>query len=287
MFRRSIVSATDVKVMGSGDKRSPAFRYRFRDQRTGKDISPWHDIPLEAVSSGGALGKVFNFICEIPANTRAKMEIATNEPGNPIKQDVFKKTGKLRKYAGPIYWNYGCLPQTWEDPAVVSSNLHGGAAGDNDPLDVVEISSSLPLPLLEGVAKGRSKRGAAKGILAPGSVTPVRVLGALGLLDQGELDWKLVAVRADHPLVTSGKLNDLADLEAVAPHVVNGMREWFRWYKVPDGKPLNEYAMGGRAIGRSDAEAVVEETHQHWSHLVNRKRQGTADGASGSELWVQ
>jgi inorganic pyrophosphatase len=28
------------------------------------------------------------------------------------------KKGKLRDYHGPIFWNYGCLPQTWEDPSV-------------------------------------------------------------------------------------------------------------------------------------------------------------------------
>ena len=34
-----------------------------------------------------------------------------------MKQDV--KNGTLREYAyGDMLYNYGCLPQTWEDPAV-------------------------------------------------------------------------------------------------------------------------------------------------------------------------
>jgi inorganic pyrophosphatase len=72
------------------------------------------------------------------------MELATKEAHNPIAQDI--KNGKLRcvcvcevvawrhvtvpfssdldalwkrllcrNYPGPIYWNYGALPQTWED----------------------------------------------------------------------------------------------------------------------------------------------------------------------------
>ena len=53
-------------------------------------------------------------LTEIPKYSKAKMEVATKEPNNPIAQDI--KKGKLRDYHGPIFWNYGCLPQTWEDP---------------------------------------------------------------------------------------------------------------------------------------------------------------------------
>jgi inorganic pyrophosphatase len=38
-----------------------------------------------------------------------------DEPSTPIKQDT--KKGKLRFYPYNINWNYGMLPQTWEDPA--------------------------------------------------------------------------------------------------------------------------------------------------------------------------
>ena len=37
------------------------------------------------------------------------MEVATDEPHTPIKQDV--KKGKLRDYPYNINWNYGLLPQ--------------------------------------------------------------------------------------------------------------------------------------------------------------------------------
>lgn len=36
--------------------------------------------------------------------------------GFPTAQDT--KKGKLRYYHGPIFWNYGYIPQTWEDPNV-------------------------------------------------------------------------------------------------------------------------------------------------------------------------
>ncbi len=38
-----------------------------------------------------------------------------DETFTPIKQDI--KKGKLRFYPYNINWNYGLLPQTWEDPA--------------------------------------------------------------------------------------------------------------------------------------------------------------------------
>ena len=93
-------------------------------------MSPWHDIPLRN-------GEYFNFINEIPKFTKAKYEIATKEANNPIAQD--KKNGKLRDYNGPIFWNYGAFPQTWEDPNVNHPVVQ--CKGDNDPLDVVEIGS--------------------------------------------------------------------------------------------------------------------------------------------------
>ena len=55
---------------------------------------------------------ITNFIHLYYRYTHAKMEVSTKEASNPIAQDI--KKGKLRDYHGPIFWNYGCLPQTWE-----------------------------------------------------------------------------------------------------------------------------------------------------------------------------
>jgi inorganic pyrophosphatase len=107
------------------------FEYEFKDGQL-RDISPWHDIPLWADESKNYV----HFICEIPKWTRAKYEIATKEQLNPIKQDV--KNGRLRFYQhGDMMFNYGCLPQTWEDPDHVTEDT--GCKGDNDPIDAVEV----------------------------------------------------------------------------------------------------------------------------------------------------
>jgi inorganic pyrophosphatase len=172
------------------------------------------------------------------------MEVSTKEALNPIAQDI--KKGKLRDYHGPIFWNYGCLPQTWEDPNILHPVLQ--FKGDNDPVDVVEIGSeSLP----------------------SGSVSPVKVLGVLAMIDDGELDWKVIAIRGEDPLAKS--LSDIGDVERELPGVVSGIREWFRWYKTPDGKPLNAFGFDEKALDRAFALTVIDETHHHYLDLVAGK----------------
>lgn len=59
-------------------------------------ISVWHDIPLYVRDEEGKSTGHLNFVCEIPRCSRKKFEIATNEVGNPIKQD--EKKGTLREF---------------------------------------------------------------------------------------------------------------------------------------------------------------------------------------------
>ena len=187
-------------------------------------------------------------VSEIPKNTVRKYEISTKEAKNPIAQDI--KKDKLRSYHGPIFWNYGALPQTWEDPTHLHPSL--GVVGDNDPIDVVEIgSASLPT----------------------GAVTAVKVLGVLAMVDDGELDWKLIAIRADDE-----RAKDMHDIGDVPKEVLQGIREWFRWYKTPDGKPLNNFGFGERFLNKLEAQDIIEETHQHWKKFRET-------GKGGEKLW--
>merc|ERR1719229_1662191 len=223
------------------------YRLRFKNS-SGADISPWHDIPLFTEENG-----VLNCLIEIPKNTKPKMEVATKEPKNPIAQDV--KKGKLRDYHGPIFWNYGMFPQTWEDPNVIHKETN--CAGDNDPVDVVEIGSET---------------------LPHGAVEPVKVLGCLAMIDDGELDWKIIAIRTADPMAS--KLKDIVDVDVHMPGVISGIREWFRWYKTPDGKPLNGFGFEEKALNKSHAIEVVSETHDAWKQLIA----GTADKG---KLWLK
>ncbi|KAJ3123290.1 Inorganic pyrophosphatase [Physocladia obscura] len=215
----------------------------FIEDAAGKVVSPFHDIPLFA----NAEKTVLNMIVEIPRWTNAKLEISKEEPFNPIKQDV--KKGKLRfvrncfPHHGYI-WNYGAFPQTWEDPTSVHPDTK--AKGDNDPLDVCEI----------GEAVGKV-----------GQIKQVKVLGTMALLDEGETDWKVIVIDITDPLAS--KLNDIEDVEKHLPGILRATNEWFRIYKIPDGKPENNFAFSGEAKNKAYATEIIHETNEAWKRLIS------------------
>uniref|UniRef100_A0A803T5E7 inorganic diphosphatase n=1 Tax=Anolis carolinensis TaxID=28377 RepID=A0A803T5E7_ANOCA len=229
-----------------GRLHSPDYCLYFKNSK-GKYISPFHDIPL-CVGS--------NEVQEIPAkkSRTSGNEIATKEPLNPIKQDV--KKGKLR-YVANIFphkgciWNYGAFPQTWEDPSHKDDST--GCCGDNDPIDVCEIGSQ---------------------VRAIGEVVQVKVLGILGLIDEGETDWKIIAISVDDP--ESQKIHDIDDVRKFKPGYLEATLDWFRLYKVPDGKPENQFAFDGMFKDKAFALEIVKSTHEYWKALVHKKSDGGA-----------
>lgn len=56
-----------------------------------------------------------------------------------------------------------------------------GFQGDNDPIDVLEIGSRV------------SKRG---------EVVSVKILGCVALIDEGETDWKILAIDSRDPIAS-------------------------------------------------------------------------------------
>ncbi|OMO57475.1 Inorganic pyrophosphatase [Corchorus olitorius] len=226
-----------VQIKEEGQPQTLDYRVFLVDQ-SGKKVSPWHDIPLH-LGNG-----VFNFVVEIPKDTSAKMEVATDELYTPIKQDT--KKGKLRYYPYTINWNYGLFPQTWEDPSFSNPEIEG-AYGDNDPVDVVEI--------------GERQRKI-------GQILKVKPLAALAMIDEGELDWKIVAISLDDP--RAPLVNDVDDVEKHFPGTLLAIRDWFRDYKIPDGKPANKFALGNKAANKDYALKVINETNDSWAKLVKR-----------------
>ncbi|KAJ3054847.1 Inorganic pyrophosphatase [Rhizophlyctis rosea] len=217
----------------------------YIEDKNGKVVSPFHDIPLYANEEK----TILNMVVEIPRWSNAKLEVSKEEAFNPIKQDV--KKGKLRfvrncfPHHGYI-WNYGAFPQTWEDPTAV--HVDTKAKGDNDPLDVCEI----------GEVVGYT-----------GQVKQVKVLGTMALIDEGETDWKIIAIDVNDPLAP--KLNDIEDVEKHLPGLLRATNEWFRIYKIPDGKPENNFAFNGEAKNRKYATEVIEETREAWHKLITQQ----------------
>jgi inorganic pyrophosphatase len=75
-------------------------------------------------------------IVESPIRTMLKMEMNKKIEFNPIMSDV-NSDGSVRYHRYDVpFFNYGFLPQTWDDP--FQSDAFG-YYGDNDPLDVIEM----------------------------------------------------------------------------------------------------------------------------------------------------
>ncbi|KAK9475419.1 inorganic pyrophosphatase [Dipodascopsis tothii] len=232
--------------------------YRVFIEKDGVPVSPFHDIPLFANEQE----TVLNMVVEVPRWTNAKLEICKEETLNPIKQDI--KKGKLRfvrncfPHHGYIH-NYGAFPQTWEDPN--QTHPETKAKGDNDPVDVCEIGWQVSYP---------------------GEVKQVKVLGAMALLDEGETDWKIIAIDVRDPLAP--KLNDIEDVEKFLPGLLRATNEWFRIYKIPDGKPENQFAFSGECKNKKYAMEVIRETNEAWQKLI--AGQTAPDGISLTNVSV-
>jgi 3'-phosphoadenosine 5'-phosphosulfate synthase len=206
----------------------------------------WHDIPLRP----GSDDTIINLVTEIPLYMAAKMECQKTLRGNPIGQDK-NKDGSPRYYTyGTPFFNYGYIPQTWEDPSLIT----GGYGGDNDPLDVMELGST---------------------ILEMGSVTPCRVIGSLELIDEGETDHKILCIAVSDPDAKS--IHSIDDLERVKPGHLAKLKDWLKRYKTSDGKGENSLASEQPKTAREAVE-VIEETHKRWSMLCGK------DGTHRSSL---
>lgn len=80
------------------------------------------------------------------------------------------------------------------------------------------------------------------------------MLGTVALIDEGETDWKLIAIDVNDPLAP--QLSDISDVEKHMPGFLKATVEWFRIYKIPDGKPENQFAFNGEAKDREFAHKV-------------------------------
>jgi len=300
--RRRLLSSSAPAAAASGAAgggfAAPVF---VTEAASGRVLSPWHDLPLRPA---GAPAGVVNFLCEIPlAAQPPKLELDPSRPHNAIVQDK-NKDGSPRRYRldtcvvaararartraracaravessaqiphppslrRPPFRrlrrrliHYGCLPRTYEDPA--HKDRWTGLLGDGDPADVCDIA----------VGRAPAPR--------PGAAYRVKVLGALAMIDGGETDWKVLAVRADDPL--AAQVDDVADAlrtPAAVLRLADAVREWFRLYKVPEGKGENSFAFEGRWLGRDTALEVIADTHAQYLRLLAAPR--AAPGTKGA-----
>ena len=179
-----------------------------------------HDYP--AMLADGTV----TALVEIPAGSVDKWE--TDKKDGSLRWEI--RDGKPRKvrYLGyPV--NYGMVPRT------VLAKEHGG---DGDPLDVLVLGASLPR----------------------GSVLPVRVVAMMRMIDRGERDDKLVAVREGTPFA---EIHNLQELQQLFPGITTILETWFSNYK---GQGVTET----RGFADVDAARSTLEATSRWFEEKNK-----------------
>lgn len=218
----------------------------------GKVVSPFHDIPVYADQDH------INVVNEIPRFENAKFEINKERKMNPIIQDL--KKGKPR-FVANIFpckgypWNYGAIPQTWEDPGVKDTSTN--SFGDDDPLDVIEI--------------GNVKKEI-------GEVYVARIIGCLGLIDSGECDWKIIVI--DVRDENAKHINDVNDLKIKFPGLQNVTYNWFMNYKLADNKPKNSFLDYGELKNKDFAKDIIKECHESWKKMMKTESETSISRAN-------
>ena len=127
------------------------------------------------------------------------------------KFELDKNTGLLKVdrvlYSSVHYpTNYGFLPKSYSD--------------DGDPLDVLVLGQAEVYPL---------------------SIMKVRPIGYMRMIDQGDIDDKIISVHADDPGMA--EVLSIADL---APHTLKEIQNFFETYKKLENKKVSIEGFKGR-----------------------------------------
>lgn len=128
-----------------------------------------------------------------------------------------------------------------------------GAVGDGDPIDAIELGDS-PLPM--------------------GAVVPVRLLGSLALVDEGETDHKLLVVRQSDSKYSG--VRSVRDLERLRPGITAKLVDWLKNYKTSDGKAANTFSQE-EPTSAAEAVRVVQQVHGFYEDLVKGVVQGAPE----------
>ena len=152
-------------------------------------------------------------VIEIPAGTNKKIEFQPKT--NTFVVDKRDDKDRVIDYL-PYLGNYGFIPGTYSDP---------DKGGDGDALDILVLCESLPTA----------------------TVVEVYPIAVLPLIDEGEQDYKIIAIPVDIKLQTITARN-LSDLRQNYPQIEQIISQWFLNYD--RGNTLQLNAMGDTAIAK-------------------------------------
>ena len=138
--------------------------------------------------------------------------------GSRIKYEIDKVHGLIRidrVLSSPMHYpaNYGFIPQTLCD--------------DGDPLDILVLGQAEAIPL---------------------SLMDARPVGVLKMIDQGEMDDKIIAIHSDDP-----QWKHITSLKEIVPQILHEIETFFADYKKLEKKAV---VING-ILDTAEAQAVI------------------------------
>lgn len=162
-----------------------------------------------------------NVVIEIPAGRTEKWEVS--KPDGVLKWNFKKGKPRFVKYIG-YPGNYGMVPKTL---------LPKELGGDGDPLDAIVLGP----PMLRG------------------SIANGKLIGVLKLLDDREMDDKLIAVSPNSPFY---KVDSLEELDEKFPGITEILKIWFSNYKGAGKIEFKGFA------GAAEAEEILKKSAEYY-----------------------
>lgn len=143
--------------------------------------------------------------------------------GSQNKFELDKESGmiKLDRVLHPPFkykWDYGLIPQT--------------LAGDGDPADGLIFVDEPSFP---------------------GAIIPVRPIGIMHMIDQGEQDDKIISVPSKDP-----RAKKIKDIKNLSKKQIDEMKEFFSNYKKKENKKVEVTGFDNSAIARKYIKEAIE-----------------------------
>ena len=198
-------------------------------------ISPWHDLSVDA--SDNDVNTVTGVV-KTPKGSKKINVCDKKAPHNPIMQAVCIDDAcglEVCSYEKPIDFNYGLIPQTWTDSKW---------GGHGDPLSIVDLSSKIAKPIL--------------------SICDYRVLGVVGLVNRGKLDYKIIAMELNE--ARERKIETLQQLRNAEPARLDKVVEWFSTQSDIENR-ASKLLWKGEVKDENVAAGLVEEHHRQYQML--------------------
>lgn len=165
---------------------------------------------------------------DVPKLVNAIIEIPKN---TRAKYELDKESGLLKMdrviYSSMYYpANYGFIPQTYCD--------------DKDPLDILVLSQIAIVPMC---------------------LVEAKIIGVMRMLDQGELDDKIIAVAQNDKAV-----NHINTIEELPEHFFNELRNFFEDYKKLEAKEVKVEKFQDKATAQAILQQSIEDYQEKFGN---------------------